>query len=77
MRPLRKDIAQIALTNLTAGRLLLIVCLLLFNSLLLLSKLRASIIIIRGTRSYKRSFVTFLARGGTKIKVCLLLVRKL
>ena len=77
MRPLRKDIAQIALTNLTAGRLLSIVHLLLPSSLLLLSKSRVSIITTRGTRSYRRSSTASLARGGTKIKAYPLLVRKL
>ena len=68
---------QIALTNLTAGRLLLIVRLLLPSNLLLLSKLRVSTITIRRTRSCGRSSTASLAGGGTEIKACLLLVRKL
>ena len=77
MRPLRKDFAQIALTNLTARRLLLIVRLLLPSSLLLLSKLKVSTITIRRTRSYGRSSIASLARGRIKIKAYPLLVRKL
>ena len=77
MRPLRKDIAQIALTNLTAGRLLSIVRLLLPSSLLLSSKSRASTITTRGTKSCGKSSAASLARGRTKIKAYPLLVRKL
>ena len=77
MRPLRKDFAQIALTNLTAGKLLLIVRLLLPSSLLLLSKSRVSIITIKRTGSYKRNSTASLAKGKIKTKAYLLLVKKL
>ena len=77
MRPLRKDFAQIALTNLTVRRLPLIVRLLPSSSLLLLSKLRASTITIRRTKSCGRNSTASLAGGGIKIKACLLPVRKL
>ena len=77
MRPLRKDFVQIALTNLTARRLLLIIRLLLPSSLLLLSKLRASTITIKRTGSYGRSSAASLAGGGIKIKACPLPVEKL
>ena len=77
LRPFGKDIAQIALTKLSAGKSPLIVRLLSPSSLLLLSKLRASTITIRRTRSYRRSSTASLARGGIKIKAWLLLVRKL
>ena len=77
MRPLRKDFAQIALTNLMAGRLLLIIHLLLPSSLLLLSKLRASTITIRRTKSCGRNSTASLAKNRIKIKACLLPVRKL
>ena len=68
---------QMAPTKLIAGRLPLIVRLLLPSSLLLLSKLRVSIITIRMIGSYRRSSTASLARGGIKIKAWLLLVRKL
>ena len=77
MRPLRKDFVQIALTNLTAGRLLLIIRLLLPSSLLLLSKLRVSIITTRRIGSYRKTSTASLARGGIEIKIYLLLVGKL
>ena len=77
MRPFGKDIAQIAPTKLTAGRLPLIVRLLLPSSLLLSSKLRVSIITIRRIGSCGRTSMASLAGGGTKIKAYLLLVRKL
>jgi len=65
---------QIASTKLTARRLPLIICLLLPNSLLLLSGLK-SIITIRRIRSCGRSFATSLAKDEIKIKACLLPVR--
>ena len=64
MRPFGKDIVQIAPTKLTAGRLPLVIRLLSPNSLLLLSKLRVSIITIRRIRSYRRSSIASLVGVG-------------
>ena len=68
---------QIALINLMAKKLLLIVHLLLFSSLLFLNKLKVSIITIRRTKNYKKSSTASLARGKIKIKAYMLLIRKL
>ena len=68
---------QITPIKLTAGRLPLIIYLLLPSSLLLLSKLRASIITTRKIKNYKRSSAASLAGGRIKIKAYLLLVKKL
>jgi hypothetical protein len=66
LRPFGKDIAQIALTKLTAGKSPSIVRLLLPSSLLLLSKLRASTITTRRIGSYRRSSAAFLAGVGRR-----------
>ena len=68
LRPFGKDIAQIALTKLTAGKSPLIVRLLSPSSLLLLSKLRASTITTRRIGSYRRSSAASLAGVGRRQK---------
>ena len=68
---------QIAPIKLMAGRLPLIIYLLLLSSLLLLSKLRVSIITTKRIKSCGKSSATSLARGRIKIKAYLLPVRKL
>ena len=71
LRPFGKDIAQIALIKRTAKKLLLVVRLQLPSSLLLLSKLRISIITIRRIRRCRGSSIASLARGGIKLKAYL------